>query len=180
MTNPPPAARERGPGLGERLADAALATLLSVLSVRLAFAIAARNEEWAGTGVAYSAGAGVSAAVILGLWLLIVAPMLGGLAYRPLRRRSGARRAVGLALVSLLNAALPALYVILTHTVLNGAPEPLRDGAWALLALALVTPAIGVFAGAVLSRKRVTRLIVLLAALASVIHLAFWLDSIQS
>jgi len=164
----------------ERLGHGALAFVLAALSARLAFAVELREARgWEGEpSVERALGLGIGLGIgvfLIGFWAIVVAPMLSLLSMRSLRERFAASRRlpVGrLAVLALLSAAIPLAYVGAIELLATTAPQGLRDLAWVIVLLAALNPII-VFAAAVsVLRDRVVRIVVLLLALASLIHLA--------
>lgn len=166
-----------GAGL-ERLGDAALALLLAVISARLAFAVELREArgEQLTVELAFNIGIALGLAVMLmAAWALVVAPVLSLVSMRALRRRWVASRrvAVGrLALLAMVSAAIPLVYVGALHVFAPHAPQEFRDLAWVFAALAAVNPIIVFAASVTVARDRVIRIVIMVLALASLIHLA--------
>jgi hypothetical protein len=169
-----------GWGFGERIGDAALTMIIAVLGLRLAFAFALRADDAARDGVDSQEAAHMSAAVVvaivmLGFWAVFVAPMFASVLLRPLRAARARAQVTGVGVAAVLTAAIPLVYVGLAHSAFGQVPDSVRTAAWGLTALAALTPILVFFAGKALARARLARVVVLLLALASVIHLVFWL-----
>lgn len=164
-------------GIGNRLADAALTLIIGVLALRLALALAVRTEG-VGTDrqtLTHTSAAVVVAVILLGVWAVFLAPTIAGLLLHPLRSAPAATQFPRLMFVTALTVVLPLVYAGLVYTLFDGAPESLHRAALALVSIALATPAAVFLAGTYVARVWLAKIIVLLIALASVIHLAFWI-----
>jgi hypothetical protein len=165
----------------ERLSGGALALLLAIVTLRLGGAIVARDAthgEWlpgvrdeAALGTAVYAGI-----VVLSVWAVVIAPLLAILAMPRLQRRWRVRRAGAawrLLLVAVASAAVPVLYAAVLELYGDALHSDVHLAAWFVAAMAFANPLIVFAVGHPRGGGRLVRIVVLLLALASLVHLAY-------
>jgi hypothetical protein len=165
----------------ERLSGGALALLLALVTLRLGAAIVARDAthgEWlpgardeAALGSAVAAGL-----VVLSVWAVLVAPVLAMVTMPRVQRRwehSRTRAAWRLLLVALASATLPTLYAGYLELYGDALHADVHLAAWFVAGMAFINPLIVFAVGHPRGGGRLVRIVVLLLALASLVHLAY-------
>jgi hypothetical protein len=167
--------------LVERLSGGALAFLLALVTLRLGAAIVARDAthgEWL-PGVRDEAALGSAVAtgiVVLSVWAVLVAPLVAIATMPRLQRRWKEGRAGAswrLLLVCLVSAALPALYAGLLELYGDALHADVHLAAWFVAGMAFLNPLIVFAVGHPRGGGKLVRIVVLLLALASLVHLAY-------
>jgi hypothetical protein len=165
----------------ERLSGGALAFLLALVTLRLGVAVVARDAthgEWL-PGVQDEAALGSAVATgiaTLGLWALVVAPLLAIITMPRLQRRwnQGKPGALGrLLLVAVASAALPALYAGFLEFYGDALHADVHLAAWFVAGMAFLNPLIVFAVGHPRGGGKLVRVVVLVLALASLVHLAY-------
>jgi hypothetical protein len=165
----------------ERLSGGALAFLLALVTLRLGVAVVARDAthgEWLpGAHDEAALGSAVVVGVTaMGVWALFIAPahaitFMPRLQRRWREARGGAlARLLGVALAS---AAVPLLYAGLLELYGSALHADVHRAAWFVAGMAFLNPLIVFAVGHPRGGGRLVRVVVLLLALASLVHLAY-------
>lgn len=165
----------------ERLSGGALAFLLALVTLRLGAAIVARDAthgEWL-PGARDEAALGSAVAtgiVLLSVWAVLVAPLIAIISMPRVQRRWKEARvgaALRLLLVAISSAALPAIYAGYLELYGDVLHADVHLAAWFVAAMAFLNPLIVFAVGHPRGGGRLVRIVVLLLALASLVHLAY-------